>query len=117
MDERQIAHLKMHHFAAEIDRYLGDTHNETYTEDEIIEVLKEQSECMITESWLLTFERRTGNSDEEIEWLMKTIDRVIDRVVDPIKKQEFIEKGTAIKTYISEHGFDSATTLIVVMKK
>lgn len=117
LDNRQMAHLKMHHFAAEIDRYLGDTHNDTFTDEEIIQRLQEHSGCEIVESWPLLYERRTENSDDEIEWLIRTVDRVINRVVDPMVKQEFLNKGNEIKDYIKTHGFDSATTLIVVMKK
>jgi len=117
LDERQLAHLKIHHFAAEIDRYLGDTHHDTYSDETIIELLRNHSGCTITDSWPLEFERRTENSVEEIEWLLQTVDRVVHRVIDPIARSQFEKKGQGIKEYISKVGFDSATTLIVVMKK
>ncbi len=117
LDERQHAHLLMHHFAAKIDRYLGDTHNDTYTDEEIITLLSENGNIPIEGSWSLEYERRQENSDEEIEWLKGTLDRVINRVTDPIKRKEFSDEADTIKSYIDQHGFDTATTVIVVMKK
>jgi len=117
LNERQLSHLKLHHFAAEIDRYLGDVHNDTYSNQTVIDLLVQHSECTITDSWPMEFERKEDTSDEETEWLLKTVDRVVNRVIDPIKNAEFTAKGQEIKEYIKTVGFDSATTLIVVMKK
>ncbi len=117
LDEKQISHLKVHHFAAEVDRILGDVHNDTYSENKIIKILSENSSLEIIDSWKLEYERREGNTDDEIKWLMKTLDRVANRVLDPLKKKDIKKKANAIKRYIKIHGFDSCTTMIVVIGK
>lgn len=116
LSEQQHSHLLIHHFAAEIDRYMGDTHGETYHEDEITTILTDMP-FTIADTWKLSYERNTGNSDEEIAWLKNTLDRIVNRVEDETDKQQFQAKADSIKTYIDQHGFDAATTMIVVMKK
>ena len=117
LDERQISHLKLHHFAAEVDRLFGDVHNDTYSDKKIVEILQENSSLKMFDTWKLEYARREDNTDEEIKWLMKTLDRIVKRVVDPMKNKVIKKKAREIKKYIKINGFDSCTTLIVVMKK
>ena len=113
---RQITHLKLHHFAAEIDRERGQTHNETFKRTEIIEVLEANSSLTVQEAWDMEFEREPENSEEEIQWLLKTIDRLSDRVEDKERQKHFKEKGERIKEYVLKVGFDSATQLLVILQ-
>lgn len=115
LSSKQITHLKLHHFAAEIDRELGDTHNETFKREEIIRVLQEISTLTIKEHWDMEFDREPENSKEEIEWLLKTIDRLSDRVQNEERRAFFKDKGERIKEYVLKVGFDSATQLLVVL--
>ena len=117
LDVKQQSHLKVHHFAAKIDRLLGDTHNDTFSDKEIISILNDNSKYSVADSWFVEIERRKENSKEELEWFDNTIDRVVSRVLDPIVKPEYLEEAEEIKKYINKHGFDSCTTLIAVIKK
>lgn len=110
----QQSHLQMHHFAAEIDRYLGVTHNETYTEEKLLQILSEMP-VHIQSSWPLSFPRQDGYTDEQINWLKQTLDRLVARVEDKEQNKHFQVKANQIKDYIDIHGFDSATTILVVM--
>ncbi len=112
---KQITHLKLHHFAAEIDRELGDTHNETYKREEILNILKRISTLTVKDSWDLEFEEQVENSKEEIDWLIKTIDRLSERVQDEERKKFYKQKGERIKEYVLKEGFDSATQLLVIL--
>jgi len=116
LDKRQKSHLLMHHYAAEIDRYRGRFHDFTFTNKKIFEILEKNSTLDIKEAWDLTYPRREANSEEEIEWLFETIDRVKERVDEPKKREYFEKEADRVKKYIRKYGFDSATQLIVILK-
>jgi hypothetical protein len=99
-----------------MDRERGEVHNETYSKEEILSILSDMPQT-VEESWELEFERSTENTQDEIDWLISTVDRLVGRLTDSDKQELFRQKGETIKDYIKEHGFDSATTLIVVMKR
>ena len=71
---------------------------------------------MIKDAWDLTYPRREDNSEEEIEWLFETIDRVKEGIIEPKKKGYFEKEADKVKKHIKKYGFDSATQLIVILK-
>lgn len=115
LNPRQKSHQQIHHFAAEIDREMGGTHNDTFKAKEILNTLTKECVLNIKDAWDLKFERNETNSKEEIEWLCNTIDRVQTRISNPERVEYYFNKGEKIKNYIKRVGFDSATQLIVVM--
>ncbi len=110
---RQQSHMLLHHFAAKIDRLSGEIHNDTWSDNKIKEVCETNSTLSITDSWILDYERTKENTDEEIDWLLGTVDRLTKRV----DNDDINEEGKAIKEHIKANGFDSCPTLVVVMKK
>ena len=116
LNKRQRSHLLIHHYAAEIDRERGSYHGETFTNKKILEILESKSLLSIKDAWDLTYPRENENTEEEIEWLFETIDRVKEGITD-VKKKEYYEKqAVKIRKYIMKYGFDSATQLIVVLR-
>jgi ubiquinone/menaquinone biosynthesis C-methylase UbiE len=109
----QQSHLLLHHFAAKIDRLQGQIHNDTYKDETILKVCEENSDLTLFDNWVLHYERKKENSDEEIQWLLNTVDKLTKKVAN---KDIFIE-AEEIKKYIKQNGFDSCPTMIVVMKK
>ncbi len=116
LTKRQKSHLLIHHFAAEIDRERGSYHGDTFTNNEILEILNEKSILTIKDAWDLTYPKRDSNSEEEIEWLSETIDRVKEGIKDIERKKYYEKKADKIKKHINKYGFDSATQLMVVLK-
>jgi len=115
LDKRQKSHVLLHHFAAEIDRERGNFHEETFSNKQILEILKEKSSLSIKDAWDLTYPKNEKNSKEEIEWLHKTLDRIMESVKESDNFDYFEKKAEKIKLYIGKYGFDSATSLIVVL--
>ena len=116
LNRRQKSHLLMHHYAAEIDRERGSYHGTTFTNTEILEIIAKESSLKIIDAWDLTYPRREDNSEEEIEWLFETIDRLKERAADSDKREYFDKEAEKVKKHINKYGFDSATQLIVVLK-
>jgi ubiquinone/menaquinone biosynthesis C-methylase UbiE len=117
LTKAQTNHLRIHHFAAEIDRYCGDYHDPTFTSEELIQTIKTMSKAAIYEHWIMTYNHKETTSNDDIEWLKHTIDRMITRISSKQEQQPFIQQGEDIKKDLDQYGFDSATTMIVVMQK
>lgn len=118
LTRKQMSHLKIHHFAAKTDRLRGDTHNETYTENQINELLDKETNLSVDKSWILKI---LGSNDEELpdrfKWFEDTVSRLINRVPEELQTKELLEEGNEVVKYIKEHGFDTCPTKIMVMKK
>jgi len=116
LDEMQMSHLKLHHFSAKIDRYLGDIHNDTFTDQQIIDKLTNETNLRVEYARFLEVPRRTENTTEEKEHIANIMERVFDRT-----PKEYIEtllpEKEEIKEYISKNGYDGATSLVAVLKK
>lgn len=115
LTKRQKSHLKIHHFAASIDRTCGGVHHETMSATDILKSLEANSDLKIVDAWNLAFERPGENTKEEIGWLCATVDRVLKKVEDHEDFDDFVKEGNKIKKYIKKTGFDSATQLVVVL--
>ena len=116
LSKRQKSHLMMHHYAAEIDRDRGRFHGLTFTNKRILEILEQESTLDIKDAWDLNYPKREENSEEEMEWLFETVDRVKEGIIEPKKKEYFEKEADKVKKHIKKYGFDSATQLIVVLK-
>ncbi len=116
LDKKQKSHVLLHHYAAEIDRERGSFHDLTFTNNRILEIISKESTLSIVDAWDLTYPRKEENSDEEVEWLFETIDRLKERITDEKRKIYFEKEADKVKKYIKKHGFDSATQLMVVLR-
>ena len=116
LTKAQLSHLKIHHFAAAVDRHLGEIHGDTLSRADLLARLETTSDMTIVDHWVLDYHRAGESSDSEIQWLNDTIDKLVDRVTDPDAKAQFRQTGNEIKQYIKVHGFESATTYMVVLQ-
>ena len=118
LNSKQMSHLKIHHFAAKTDRLRGDIHNDTYSDEQIFSILKDEAQLEIVKSWTL---RILKAEDEDLpdrfKWFEDTVSRLIKRIPEELQTDELKEEGHQIVEYIKEHGFDSCPTVIVVMRK
>jgi ubiquinone/menaquinone biosynthesis C-methylase UbiE len=117
LDARQISHRMVHHFAAKTDRELGIIHRDTYSRDELLELLSEACAFSIRDAWDLTYEHNPENTKEGLDSLLRAVDRQVTRIKDETKAKAFAEEAETIKRYILANGFDSATQVLVVGKK
>jgi len=119
LTNKQISHLKIHHFAAKTDRLQGDTHNDTFSDNEIFEMLEIRTPFKIVSSWTLNILRSeaTTNLPDRLKWFEDTIHRLIARVPKELVTPELKKEGQEVLEYIKENEFDSCPTLIVVIKK
>lgn len=115
LSKRQKSHLLIHHFAAEIDREIGNTHHETYKGVEIVEKVKGYSSLQIKMVFEVNNKREINNNAEEIEWLYKTMEKLLVKVEKSDKYSYFKKRAEKVKKHIHKYGFDSATQLVIVL--
>ncbi len=116
LTKKQRSHLLLHHYAAEIDRARGRFHAPTFSKQEIVKNIEENTTLTIIDKWDLEYPKKENTSKIETQWLYETIDRVKENVKDS-KQKAYFEKGAdKVKKHINKHGFDSATQLIVVLR-
>jgi len=116
LNKAQLSHKYVHHLAAEVDRTFGELHNDTFTNIEILETLKENSSFHIKDAWDFQGSAHNEPSDELIEFFQNTLDRLVAKAKDEDKKY-FEKKTVKIIKHIKTHGFESATPLVVVLAR
>lgn len=117
LSKKQKSHLQMHHFAAEIDRMRGVIHHDTFSDKEMLDILKEKSDLDIIDVWEFAVTDKEEIGEKGLEWIFEMIDRVQERIEGSKEIEYFRKKADKIKNYIRKYGFDSATQLIMVLKK
>lgn len=116
LTDAQISHRMIHHFSAEIDRLIGVTHNETYTKAEIEDILSIIKDKKIIASWIPVYDEKIEFSQEQIDQIIESVDRMVDRIKESPSYHDFALKGEQIKEYIRNYGFDLATEYLFVVK-
>lgn len=117
LTNKQTSHKLIHHFSAEIDRYLGLIHGKTYTKEEIEQKLNQYSTCEIEDSWVPEHQDKHEFSNDEVEQVINSLDQMVNRVQDSDQLPYFRQKADSIKEYVRENGFDLATQYIFVLRK
>jgi ubiquinone/menaquinone biosynthesis C-methylase UbiE len=116
LNDQQMSHRMLHHFAAEIDRTLGFTHDETYSREHTLDILAAHCPKLVAESWNMEVIDQEPITAEDIEQLCTTVDRQIGRIKDDTQRVMFQSKGNQIKDNIHQHGFAGATQLLIVLR-
>jgi ubiquinone/menaquinone biosynthesis C-methylase UbiE len=116
LNDKQLSHRKLHHFAAEIDRHFGISHQDTYPKAKVLGMLRRISGKPILASWELQFGEDSEPGEAEIAGLIATVDRLLARLKDAPKEAYFKAKGERIKQYIKKHKFASATQIVTLLQ-
>lgn len=116
LNELQISHLLLHHFAAKIDRENDIVHNDTYNRLEIVDVIREYTKFTVTDFWDLIVPKQDV-TQSDIASFAQTVDRVLSQLQKEKRSESFLEESKEIKDYILKHGFQGCTQLIVIAKR
>jgi len=116
-NDRKMTHTLLHHFWAEIDEMNGIVHRKTMKRDEILDVFEKHPSVEIIDSWELEFDEKQEIDDSAYEWLNKTIDSSLKRVENHEEYDRLYEEASLLKKRLSETGFESASQILVVLKK
>ena len=115
LNEKQISHKLLHHFAAKVDMRFGNYHQATFTENQIKKTLSELADLSMIDTWKLDID--LSNEAEDTNQLVKIIDRLLEQVKVCDDNEVFLEEANEIKTYLKNNGFDNATQVVLVLKR
>lgn len=115
LNPAQISHRLLHHFAAKVDREIGRYHDETFSKTDLIGLIKTLVDDKLIDSWDLDY------GEPEIDHDFTAYENLIDRLVQMVSKSanldSFLNEAEVIKEYIKNNGFQSATQVVMIIKK
>jgi ubiquinone/menaquinone biosynthesis C-methylase UbiE len=114
--ETQLTHVFLHHWLAAVDTAEGITHFETFTRQQVIEII-EKLGC----HHLKYFDQRDLESDPKDPELIRELDDIIDRYIQRARDfegaKELRQRGEELRQRVHDLGFHGATSLLVIGEK
>lgn len=111
--ETQMTHVHLHHWWAAVDTVNGIVHNETYTRQELLDLISE-----LNLKDLKTFDLTDLREDPKNPDTLKELEPVFERYLQRAEGHpELQARGKELKTRVKEIGFHGATTLVVLGRK
>ena len=114
--ESQMTHVLLHHWWAAVDTAKGIFHNETYTRQQLLDIM---NNLRLTD---LVFEDVINLSDDPkdpntVRYLTDGVDQYLSRIEGLSGEAALRDCGLNLRQRVKEIGFHSATTLLVIGKK
>jgi SAM-dependent methyltransferase len=111
--DAQLTHVYLHHWWAAIDTANGIVHHETYRRDQLLELV---SGLELED--LASFDLSNTAEDPKNPALLEEIIQVIDQFIQRASGHPDLQRrGAELRQRVSEIGFHSATTLILLATK
>jgi ubiquinone/menaquinone biosynthesis C-methylase UbiE len=114
-DEKQMTHVWLHHFAAELDMATGVHHDKTYTKEALSRLIDEIGlEKVISEDYVV----EVGEDGQQIiDHFAKAIMSRLDQMEDKEKADELRQTFESQKDELYQAGFSLATEVLTILKK
>jgi len=111
--ETQLTHVKLHHWWAAIDRATGGVHNQTYTRQEILELIDG-----LGLSGVRLYDLSDTTSDPCSTELLDQLDPSLERYIQRAEGHpELQARGEELRQRVKDIGFHSATSLLMLGEK
>lgn len=114
--DAQLTHVYLHHWCAAIDTALGVSHRETYTRQQILDLVSELAlhDCQFYDYADVTHDPHDA---QNINRLDAALDQYCERAKNLPNAMELRTCGDEIRARLQTIGFHSATILIAVGRK
>jgi hypothetical protein len=111
-----MTHVLMHHWFAAVDTAKGIVHNETYTRQQILDILGklEMTDMIFDDASDLNEDPK---NPETVKSLIEAIDQYLERIEGLPGEAALRERGLGLRLRVEEIGFHGATSLLVIGKK
>ena len=111
--ETQMTHVHLHHWWAAVDTVNGVVHNETYTRQELLDLVSE-----LNPNDLKTYDLSDLSEDPKNPDTLTELEPVFERYIQRAEGYPVLQvRGEELKARVKEIGFHGATTLVVMGKK
>jgi ubiquinone/menaquinone biosynthesis C-methylase UbiE len=114
--ETQMTHVLMHHWWGAIDTAKGIIHNETYTRQQLLNIVSGLGlqELVVHDLSDLTDDPK---APETVQYLTNIVDQYLQRLEGLPGEDKLRARGLELRQRVEEIGFHSATSLLVITKK
>ena len=112
--ERQLAHVELHHWWAEIDKLTGVVHNQTLVRQEIVQFAENLG---LTDMEMFDYIEDRPAPPETIKELLIACDRYIAKTADNQAYRRLLEQGHRLKKRLAGGDFYWATELCILGRK
>lgn len=111
---KQLGHVYIHHFGAELDRIKGVTHNETFDRQDIIDITANIGITLVDE---LDYVEDGECSSEEINEIIEAVGNKLEGLKNDSCYDCLKTKWKSVKNHLLNIGLGSATELILFGRK
>jgi hypothetical protein len=111
-----MTHVLMHHWWAAVDTAMGIVHKETYTRQQILDILGGLGLAgMLVED---TSDLKEDPKDPEtVKYLANVVEQYLARIQGLPEEADLRTRGLELRRRVEEIGFHSAASLLVIAKK
>jgi ubiquinone/menaquinone biosynthesis C-methylase UbiE len=114
--ETQMTHVLMHHWWGAIDTARGVVHNETYTRQQMLDIVLGLGLQEVTiHDWSDLSD--DPKNPETVKYLTNVVDQYLTRIEGLPEESQLRARGLELRQRVEEIGFHSATSLFVIAKK
>jgi SAM-dependent methyltransferase len=112
----QMTHVLMHHWWAAVDRIKGIVHNETYTRQQILDIVGGLglTGMLVDDASDLDEDPKNPNT---VKYLIDGVDQYLQRIEGLPEEAALRARGLELRRRVEEIGFHSATSLLAIAKK
>lgn len=114
--EAQMTHVLMHHWWGTIDTARGIFHNETYTRQQLLDIVSRLGLQMITIQDLSDLSE-DPKAPETVQYLIEVTDTYFQRMEGLPGEADLHARGLELRKRVEKIGFHSATSLLFIAKK
>lgn len=112
LTKAQQSHKKLHHWSAKIDMLNNVYHAETYTEQDLLRLVKEQLHAVDMMSYNYPIEH---NRDEKlIDRMTGYLDLILKKAEGHSEFDELKKEAEEIRVYIENNGYEPATFVYLI---
>jgi SAM-dependent methyltransferase len=115
-NEAQMTHVLMHHWWGAVDTARGIVHNQTYTRQEMLDLISTLGLTQVATQDLSDLSD-DPRDPETIKYLAGVTDQYIERLTGLLGEEALRARGMELRQRVEQVGFHSATTLLVMGKK
>jgi hypothetical protein len=111
--ETQMTHVLLHHWWAAVDRVNGVVHRETYTRQQLLDMVS-----ALGLNDIATHDLSDLSEDPKSKDFIEQIEPVFESYIQRAEGHPDLQaRGEELKVRVKEIGFHSATTLVVMGRK
>jgi ubiquinone/menaquinone biosynthesis C-methylase UbiE len=114
--ETQMTHVLMHHWWAAVDAAKGIVHRETYTRQQILDILAKLDLQQMTVQDLIDL-NDDPKDPETVKYLTSVVDQYLNRIEGLAEEVQLRSRGLELRQRVEEIGFHGATSLLFIAKK